>query len=220
MKKFLMISAALCAMSTFASAADIAPGPVMAPANWFLHVGAAGVFYTPGFNNTPVGLPANSQVQLDNNFTGVVEAGRFLTNNFALAIAAGFPPTTNVAISSGGTVIARPGSVTFGSVMLLGQYHFDPIGPIAPYVGAGGAYNPTFSTQPLAPFTRFDVASGFGAVLQAGVDFNIKDNVGVFVDVKKMFASSDVTTTAFGFTAVNNVQFSPWIVSAGIGFRF
>ena len=220
MKKFLLATAAVCAMSMAAQAADIAPAPAFAPANWFVHVGGAGVFYSPNFNNTPVGLPANSQVQLDNNFTGVLEAGRFLNNNFALAISGGFPPTTNVAITSGGAVVARPGSVTFGSVMLLGQYHFDALGQLRPYVGAGGTYNITFNTQPSAPFTRFDVANGFGAVLQAGVDLDIKDNVSVFVDVKKVFASADVTTTAGGFTAVNNVQFSPVIVSAGVGFRF
>jgi len=203
------------AFAGVAHAADV--GPVMEPKDWFVHVGAAGVFYDPGFNTPPARLAAfNPGLQLGNNITGVVEAGRYFSDQFSLSIAAGIPPTTDITLTGVPAAVANPGSVTFGSFILGGQFHFNTEGQIRPYLGAGVAYNVVFSTTPKAPNAVLNIDNGFGAVLQAGAEADVAKNVGVFVDVKKMFASANVTTSI----GPSNAHFNPWIISAGVSFRF
>jgi len=217
MKKLVATLALFC-VSFADSAVAMDSSSVMSQDKWFVHVGGAWVNYVPAFNNFAGGPPGPRGLRIGDNFTGVIEAGRYVTPNIAFAVAAGIPPTANVDLTVGGAFAGNIGKVTFGSVMLLGQYHFNSLGAIKPYIGAGAAYNITLSTTP-GPVAagRLDVANGFGAVLQAGVEADVANNVGVFLDVKKMFASTDVTIAP---AVVSNVRFNPWIVSAGVSFRF
>lgn len=217
MKKLLW---ALALATAFVGTAHAADAPYMPMDKWFVHVGVAGVFYDPGFNGAPPVVPgvgAATGLKLDNNITAVIEAGRFIdeNNHFALAISAGIPPTTNIAVTTAGPTIPI-GSATVGTVMGLAQYHFNGNGDFDPYVGIGAAYAIVFGTTPAAPGGVLTISNAPALVLQAGMEVKVADHIGVFVDGKKLFVSSDVTT-ALG---TSNDHFNPWIASAGIAFHF
>ncbi|KAJ6644890.1 putative outer membrane protein [Pseudolycoriella hygida] len=100
---------------------------------------------------------------------------------------------------------------------LLGQFHIAPFGGISPYVGAGyhGAYMFTKSKA-------FKIKSGFGPVLQAGIDFYAKDNTLINLDVKQYFLKGKVDYKAplVKDPLSSTIKLNPLLVSFGIGFKF
>ncbi len=98
------------------------------------------------------------------------------------------------------------------------QYHFDGMGGIKPYVGAGIQYIHFFSegrSPTLNTTMKLDDAIGF--TLQAGVDVQLGAGWYLNADVKKTWIDTDATWGT-GHTA--KVDIDPLIVSANIGYRF
>ncbi len=69
--------------------------------------------------------------------------------------------------------------------------------------------------------TSVDFDDAFGLALQAGVDLALGDGWYLNADVKKVWLDTDVTwnNTALG-TVHADVDLDPWIISAGVGYRF
>jgi outer membrane protein len=186
-----------------ASAADLTPTPEPlppAPPIFYVHVGALGVFFEPnamptggGFFNTiptPLATVTLSNVAIRPSYTLGLEAGYFITPNIAIALSAGVPPllhvkatNLNIAPLLGTNLL---GSARFGPVMALLQYHFTNFGAFQPYFGAGAAYVVMFSNISDGILTNFGVDQNFAFVVQAGADYMLTQNWGVFVDVKKL----------------------------------
>jgi outer membrane protein len=112
--------------------------------------------------------------------------------------------------------------VRYGPAMLLVQYHFTQFGPIQPYAGIGAGYVFSFANISDGILTNFSIDQNFALILQAGADFMLTPNWGVFVDGKKAFYSTD----AQGFAVPGNVPvrthvtLDPWLASAGITFKY
>jgi outer membrane protein len=100
------------------------------------------------------------------------------------------------------------------------QYHFDGLGGIKPYVGAGVQYIAFFDEgRAGGPLNaKLDIDDAFGLTLQAGVDVEIGDGWHLNADVKKTWIETDAKWQNTGITA--DVEIDPWIISAGIGYRF
>ncbi len=106
------------------------------------------------------------------------------------------------------------------------QYHFMPQSNIRPYVGVGINYTATLfddATEQLeAILGPVDVSTSnsWGYALQAGLDYDINDSWFFNVDVKYI----DINTTAkLGFTGGNlevDLDINPFVVGAGVGYRF
>lgn len=105
------------------------------------------------------------------------------------------------------------------------KYHLNP-GGISPYVGAGPTYfiwindAPGADTVPLG-VTRQSLSNEFGVAVQAGIDVPVGANTLVSLDAKKYW----VDTTARWFAGNTRVietthALNPWVLSAGVGFRF
>ena len=216
MKKFLAASA--LALAGFSGQAHAADAPVLAPDEWFLKVGVSGVIFDSSLSSTNQ-TRLISGASVTNNITGTIEAGRYLTDGFAIAVAAGIPPTNDLHATILGTDTLI-GSATYGSLMALAQYHFNRGGQISPYLGAGIAYNVTFATSPNFPVTSLSIDNGFAPVLQAGVDFKVADHISLFADVKKEFYTAHASTIGGLPPTSNYVRLDPWIVTAGVGFSF
>jgi outer membrane protein len=104
------------------------------------------------------------------------------------------------------------------------QYHFAGLGPIKPYVGAGVQYIHFFSEGTGANTlgaSSVDIDDAFGFALQAGTDISLGEGWYLNADVKKVWLNTDVTwnNTALG-TVKADVDIDPWIISAGVGYRF
>ncbi len=106
------------------------------------------------------------------------------------------------------------------------QYHFMPESNIRPYVGVGVNYTATLfddaTDQLEAILGPVDVSTSnsWGYALQAGLDYDINDSWFFNVDVKYI----DINTTAkLGFTGGNlevDLDINPFVVGAGVGYRF
>jgi outer membrane protein len=99
------------------------------------------------------------------------------------------------------------------------QYHFDPVGGIKPYVGAGVQYIHFFDggvSDVGGAKIKLDDAWGFA--LQGGVDVELGKGWYLNADVKKVWLDTDASWGSTGYTA--KVDVDPLIVSAGLGYRF
>jgi outer membrane protein len=99
---------------------------------------------------------------------------------------------------------------------LLGQYHFNAIGKITPYLGAGINFTRISSVHLLNGAGGLENHS-VGLALQAGADFRIDKNWSLNLDIKRINIRSDVTVAG---AVVSQVKVDPVLVSLGAGYRF
>lgn len=172
-----------------------------------------------------VGLPADTQTKANDNVVPTIAIEYFFTNNFSVE--------TICCLTQhdvDGTT-GLPGAELVSDAKLIpatftAKYHFD-LGTIKPYVGAGAAYfifideRPGAATLPLG-VTDFDLSNEFGLALQAGVDISVNDRgLGVSVDAKRYFIDTTARWFAGDTTAIQTEhRLDPWVISAGLAYRF
>lgn len=129
-------------------------------------------------------------VRTSNN-TGIeVDFSYFLTRDLSVAVALGVPPTTT--LEGAGTLegVGELGRVTYGPGVVSLLYHVNGLGPVKPYLGGGINYTIIFDTDD-ALLQDFEADDAIGNVLQAGVDIAVNERFGIYLDAKKVFASSN-----------------------------
>ncbi len=101
------------------------------------------------------------------------------------------------------------------------QYHFTGMGSLKPYVGAGVQYINFFDSNSNDLGGSMDIDDAFGFTLQAGVDVALGGGWYLNADVKKTWLDTDwdIRNSAVG-NASGSFDLDPWIVSAGLGYRF
>ena len=97
------------------------------------------------------------------------------------------------------------------------QYHFAPAAQVSPYVGMGLNYMLFHSSRNQNGFT-VKLKDGFGYALQTGVDVAVGGPWSANVDVKKVFF--DTKASINGGTLKSKVNLDPWVISAGVGYKF
>jgi outer membrane protein len=97
------------------------------------------------------------------------------------------------------------------------QYHFAPTAKVSPYVGAGVNYMLFYGGSDENGF-RLRVKNGFGTALEAGVDIATVGAWSVNLDAKKVFFQTKATDTKNGLKSTVNLD--PWVLSAGVGYKF
>lgn len=115
------------------------------------------------------------------------------------------------------------GSIDLGDVTLLPptltlQYHFYPTEKIKPYVGAGVNYTYFYDAEHGSAINNISYDDSIGGALQAGVDYMLDDHWLLNFDVKKIWISPDVSINSGAIRA--NVDINPWVIGAGVGYRF
>lgn len=156
------------------------------------------------------------------NIAPEIDISYFFTDNIAAEL---ITATTRHQVRANGTAL---GNLNLGSASLLPptltlQWHFLPDYIFAPYVGAGVNYTYFFGvdTGPVAQW--IDYENSFGAVVQAGINFNLCNCWHINLDVKKVWINTDVTiyTNSSSVTELTtSVDINPWIYGIGIGYRF
>src|SRR3989344_496324 len=139
----------------------------------------------------------------------------FLTDNIAVEAIAG---TTNHTVRAKGPGVDVKVKETWvlPPIVTL-QYHFAPQARVSPYVGAGGDYMLFYSGSDKNGF-NLHIDDGFGAALQAGVDIAMRDQWTINLDAKKVFFDTDAVDRTNGIKT--KVTLNPWVLSAGVGYRF
>jgi len=144
----------------------------------------------------------------------------FFNKNLAVELFCCF---ANIAVEGKGALsgFGKLGTSWIFPPVITLQYHFDGMGGFKPYVGAGVQYIHFFDEGPNIG-GKLDIDDAFGFALQAGVDVSLGDGWYLNADVKKIWIDTDVTWTNTGLGTVHadNVDIDPWIISAGVGYRF
>ena len=205
--------------------------PSMAAADGKLLVKVLGTAVLPDGKITKVkrdlvGLPAGTQTGANDNVVPTLAIEYFFTPNVSLE--------TICCLTQhdvDGTT-GLPGAELVADAKLIPatftlKYHPVTDGPIQPYFGAGPAYFLFISDKPGAAArglgaNGFKLDDAFGIALQAGVDVPINDSgMLVSLDAKKYFVSTDAHWYVGGTEVIRTVhKLDPWVLSAGVGFRF
>lgn len=177
--------------------------------------------------NDGIGLPAGSQTAADDNYVPTIAAEYFVSSNFSLETIC---CVTQHDVDGRGA-LAGAGLVSNANIIpatLTAKYHFGEAGGIRPYVGAGPTYFIFIDEKPGATARALGATSQrlndhFGVALQAGVDIPVNDSgMSVSLDAKRYFLRTTARWLNAAGTEVLQTRhrLDPWVLSAGIAFRF
>ena len=229
MKKFaLTTAAALCALALPATAhAGNAEGKLQ------IKLLATGV------------LPDGKVSSVKNDTAGLVASGA-VTNtaandNVVPTLAVEYFFTPNISVETICCVTAHHVSISAGTLKggvavddvkiipatFTAKYHL-PLGMIKPYVGVGPALFVVISDKPSAlvksvGVTRTKMSSELGVAVQAGADIAMDNGYSLSLDAKKYWISTTATfyaPVAGGVALQTRHKLDPWVLSAGVAYRF
>lgn len=164
---------------------------------------------------TAAGAPTGLHADVKEDVMPTLGIAYFLTDNVAVDLTLGTTKHSVKAVGPGTNVKVHDTWVLPPVVAL--QYHFAPAAKVSPYVGAGLNYMIFYGGKDKNGFT-VKLKDGAGFALQAGTDFALKDRWSVNLDVKKVFFSTRATINGGALTS--KVKLDPWVVSAGLGYKF
>ncbi|WP_108818314.1 OmpW/AlkL family protein [Pseudovibrio sp. Alg231-02] len=217
----LMVTAAMVVPAGQVLAADM-PVPqedIMAAAAsekspWQIRVRALGVITED--SGSVSGVPG-SDLSYSNTVVPELDITYYFTENIAAELVLG---TTWANVDGDGALAGTDvGDTWILPPTLTLQYHFTNFGAFKPYIGAGVNYT-IFYNQDANDVDDLDIENTFGAALQVGFDYMIDDNWGVNLDVKKLFLEPDFDVKVGSDKLKGTAELNPWLVGAGITYRF
>jgi len=169
----------------------------------------------PSATITAGGAAVGGKTSVTNSIIPEVDFTYFLTDNISANLIAG---VTRHTVSNSAT--GRIASISLLPPTVTVLYHFDPNGPIRPYIGAGINYTFFYDPTPVAALKPISFSDNVGFALQGGVDVPVGDGPYFLnLDVKKLFLSTSITA-ATGGTVQAKANLDPWLLGFGVGVRF
>jgi outer membrane protein len=158
----------------------------------------------------------NANVYISTSIVPELDVSYFFTPNFAAELILGVTPHV---IDGRGSLNGIPiGRVWLLPPTLTFQYHLTTLGALKPYVGVGPNYTAFFNPTPAGlVITQMTVKSTWGVAFQAGFDYMLNKNLGLNVDVKKLYLRPDVSLNNGAFTG--KVTIDPWLIGAGLTYK-
>jgi len=223
-----LVAAAIGGMAGSAVAADMAAKPVYkAPVAvevfnpWMLRLRALGVITR---NSGSVDTVAGSGLTTTDTVVPELDITYFFTRNIAAELILG---TTPHSITGTGSINGLPvGKAWLLPPTLTFQYHFTDFGAFKPYIGAGVNYTIFYnqsagnSTVGGLTVTNSHLHNTFGAAAQIGFDYMIDKHWGFNVDVKKLYLRPNWDGTINGGAFTGKVNLDPWLIGAGVTYKF
>ncbi len=212
----LLSSVALPAMA--ADLPNLKPGMALATAQspWMIRVRALGVLPQAGASLS--GAPAGYGVAITNSGVPELDITYFFTKNIAAELILGVTPHEvkgKGSIAAFGDIVS---TVALPPTLTL-QYHFTDFGAFKPYVGVGVNYTIYFDTTVKNPGAApASIKPSWGIAGQIGFDYMIDQHWGFNVDVKKILMEPSVRLA--GGAISGTVKINPWIIGAGVTYRF
>ena len=242
-----VLATALTATSASAIAADL-PVYSKAPAveawnPWMIRVRAVGVFAdgnsTVHVVNDPTLDSPRSGLSFSDQVMPELDVSYFFTKNIAAEAILAVPQRTTIT-GTGQLAGLQIGKTTAIAPILTFQYHVTDLGAFKPYIGLGINYTTSYNTkaanQPAmigtghgvlpVSVTSLSIGDSFGAVAQFGFDFMIDRHWGFNFDVKRVWmrpeytAIDNVAGGALITPAVGSAHVDPWLVGAGVTYKF
>ncbi|MDE2442308.1 MAG: OmpW family protein [Betaproteobacteria bacterium] len=226
MRKFTLLAA-------LAAAASVS-SPALAgnsEGHWQIKVLGTGVLpdgKITKINNNAIGLPAGSQTVANDNAVPTLAVEYFFTPNVSAETICCL--TTHRVSGAGaiaGTAIIDHAMILPATVTL--KYHLPLPGGIKPYIGAGPSVffyideKQGATLQTLNPGGRLNLDNKVGVVVQGGVDIPLGDKgLGLSLDAKKYWVNTTLHVRNAAGTELLQTEhkIAPWVVSAGVAYRF
>lgn len=188
--------------------------------NFFIRTGPATLFLSEGAKVDAGGarVPGGT-ISIDHHTTGTLEFGYYFTPNWSVGFTGGLPPTIDIYGDGTLSGVGKLGSITYGPTALTAQYTFTDFGRIKPYVGAGPMFMFVLNNKDGA-MDDLNVKSAIGATVQAGVDLEMTDRWGFYIDVKKAYLRTKSTGNLGGVPVSADVKLDPLVIGGGIKLRF
>jgi outer membrane protein len=189
-------------LATLLGAASSAQAQTIKEGPWMTRVRIVN-FQSANNDGTAQGLGVDNKLNL------TLGGSYYFSKTLALELELA-PPQVHQLSSKGNPV----GSITLVPLTVSLQYHLG--GKKArPYVGLGLNYTTLSGVDVPAGMTLS--RSGMGLALQAGLDVPIGGGLYANVDIKKSTIATDITS---GGVAMGTFKLDPWLLSAGMGYRF
>jgi len=162
--------------------------------------------------------PIGGYIDNFHSVTPEIDLSYFFTDHLAIEGETGIVHETLTAVGTRlGTVAI--GKVSAVPIIVVGQYHFRPYARLNPYLGVGLAITPYFDAEPAGGrIHQLSVSSEVGAAFQMGLDYRLSGPWYANLDVKKLLLSAEASVNNGKISSSG--QINPWVIGAGIGYRF
>lgn len=173
-----------------------------------------------------IGLPAKSQTKASDSVVPTVAVEYFLSPSFSVETICCVTPH-NVTGQGGLAGAKLIKNAIILPATITAKYHLNTGSAIKPYIGAGPAHFFIFSedvdsSARTLGATSVDLTNDWGIALQAGVDVELnKRGLGLSIDAKRYFVDTTARFRAASTTVLETRhKLDPWVVSAGVAYRF
>jgi outer membrane protein len=180
-------------------------------------------YYTTNSSTTGIqgiGIPPGADAETGNAVTAIFVYERTLTPNIGVELVLGIPPTIE-ADATGSVAFLGDNILSAKNVSptLLVNYYFGAPGDTwRPYLGAGINYTRfTDIKSSLAP--QVDMSDSWGLALQAGINYAIDKQWGLFASIARIDVKSDIVAVA-STVLTTSIDFKPVTYSFGAYYRF
>ncbi len=118
------------------------------------------------------------------------------------------------------TAVAKKKNLYTIPSYVTAQYHIAPYGALRPYIGAGYHY-----TYMLSKSQQYKVKNASGPIIQAGIDFVLKDDTSFNLDIKHYILRTKIrynkafVQAANGSQIVSKAKMDPTVAAIGVGFK-
>ncbi len=207
MKKTLMLATVLASFTH-------AVAPAMAAENnydWLVRL--RGIAVAPQDDDNL--SAATTDTSISTTVVPELDLSYFFTPNIAVEAIAGITPHQ---VTAKGGVNADLGDIWLLPPTVTLQYHFLNDSAFTPYVGAGLNYTLFFDQKDGSSGLDVNYKPSFGPALQVGFDYAVDDRWVINADIKKIWITTDVNVG--NGTITGDVDINPWVIGAGVGYRF
>jgi outer membrane protein len=179
------------------------PATAAAQADGQWLVRGRGIVIAPDASSKPAGLDVKADATIEIDIT------RHLTPLLSLELVLA---TASQEVTAGGTSL---GSVNHLPPTLLLQVHPIREGPVQPYLGAGG--NLTIFYARSGGLEALNLSTSLGWAVQGGVDIPVGRRSIINLDLKYVNIQTEVES---GGSKLYELEINPWVIGAGLGYRF
>lgn len=183
-------------------------------------LGGGGILFNSGGKLRLAGQPlAGADLKVSDNGTAIFEGEYYFRPDVSLSLTVGVPPTLTATGKGTLAPLGRLGSVEYGPGAVLAKYHYNGLGRLQPYVGAGATRMLIFDEKDGA-IARLNVHPSWGGAVQAGADYMLTPRWGAFASVSHLFLRTHGEGVFSGLPVQAKIALDPTIVMGGLTFRY
>ncbi len=168
---------------------------------------------------TGIGIPPGADATVGNATTVLLTYEYALSPNVGVEFVLGVPPKIKARASGSVAFLGEVLTARNVAPTLLFNYHFfAPGSTLRPYLGVGINYT-RFTNVKSSYASDAHLSDSTGLAVQAGLDWALTKQWGLFASVAKVDVKSNLTATG-AVVLQSTIDFRPITYSAGASFRF